>query len=52
MGEWGKGKLPVRERCPAGARASYGCCRRVGWAAPCVPASSRQAAENAGRRVL
>ena len=37
----------VAERCPAGARASCGCCRRVGWAAPCVPAGSWQEVENA-----
>ena len=48
----GKAQLSVREWCPAGARASCGCCRRVGWAAPCVPASSRQALENAGLGLL
>ena len=37
----------VAEWCPAGARASCGCCRRVGWAAPCVPAGSWQEVENA-----
>ena len=47
-------KLPlsIGERCPAGARASCGCWRRVGWAAPCVLASSRQAFENAGLGLL
>ena len=42
----------VGERCPAGARAVGGCWRRVGCAAPCVPAGSRQVVENAGLRLL
>ena len=45
-------RLRFGERCPAGARASCGCTRRVGCAAPCVPASSRQAVENAGLGLL
>ena len=40
------------EWCPAGARAVGGARRRVGCAAPCVPAGSRQVVENAGRRLL
>ena len=49
-GRWLSGRkprLPVGERRPAGARASCGCCRRVGWAAPCVLVSSWQVVENA-----
>ena len=42
----------VAERCPAGARASCGCRRRGGWAAPCVLAGSRQVLENAGLGLL
>ena len=47
-------KLPlsIGERCPAGARASRGCSRRGGWAAPCVLASSRQVLENVGLGLL
>ena len=54
-GRWLSGrKLPlsIGEWCPAGARASCGCSRRGGWAAPCVLASSRQAFENAGLGLL
>ena len=54
-GRWLSGRKPrltVGEWRPAGARASYGCCRRVGWAAPWVPAGSRQAVENAGLGLL
>ena len=40
------------EWCPAGARASCGCRRRGGWAAPCVLAGSRQVLENAGLGLL
>ena len=47
-----KPRLPVGERCPAGARASCGCRRRGGWAAPCVLAGSRQVLENAGLGLL
>ena len=47
-----KVRRSIGERCPAGARASCGCSRRVGCAAPCVPASSRQAVENAGLGLL
>ena len=47
-----KPRLPVGEWRPAGARASRGCSRRGGWAAPCVLASSRQAFENAGLGLL
>ena len=47
-----KPRLPVGERCPAGARASCGCRRRGGWAAPCVLAGSRQVLENVGLGLL
>jgi hypothetical protein len=47
-----KPRLPVGERCPAGARASCGCWWRGGWAAPCVLAGSRQVLENAGLGLL
>ena len=45
-------RLAVGEWRPAGARAVGGCWWRVGWAAPCVPAGSRQAVENAGLWLL
>ena len=48
----GKAQLSVGEWCPAGARASCGCSRRVGCAAPCVPASSWQAVENVSLGLL
>ena len=54
-GRWLSGQKPrlvVGEWRPAGARAVRGCWRRVGWAAPCVPAGSRQAVENAGLWLL
>ena len=47
-----KVRLSIGEWCLAGARASCGCWRRVGWAAPCVPAGSRQAVENVGLGLL
>lgn len=47
MGEWRKGQLPVRERCPAGARpARAHCVAAAGELALlgglCPPAASRR----------